>query len=172
MKGVHPAFILAVSASPRGFAFVVFVDATTPVDWGVKEIRGSQKNPRCLYEVKKLMRQYRPTALVFEETGKGSRRGPRIRAFYRALAELAKREQVRGVRYTGAQVRATFAADGARTRPEIAKVIAARIPAFARYLPLPRKIWMSESRWQSLFDAAAIGSAYYAAIDRKGRSLP
>ena len=162
MRRVHARFILAVSASPRGFAFVVFAGSDQPFDWGVKEIRGNQKNARCLLAIKKLIRQYRPEAVVIEDTRAGSRRGPRIRALYRGIADVAGREQVKVVQYTKAQVRAAFAAENVRTRPEIAQAVAARIPAFAPKLPPLRKIWMSEDPRQSLFDAAALGAVFYA----------
>ena len=161
MTRAHSAFVLAVSASPRGFSFVVFQGPEHPFDWGVKEIRGSQKNALTLLGIKKLMRQYRPEALVIEETGPGSRRGARIRVLYRLLVKIAHREQITVVRYTRAQVLATFEAEKAWTRPEIAKAIATRIPAFALRLPPLRKIWMSEDPRQSLFDAAALGITFY-----------
>ena len=161
MKGVHARFILAVSASPRGFAFVVFTGPDQPFDWGVREIRGSQKNARCLSAIRKLIREYRPEAVVVEETRAGSRRGPRIRTLYRAVVELAGREQVKVVQYTKAQVRAVLAKEKARTRPEIAQAVAMRIPAFAPKLPPVRKIWMSEDPRQTLFDAAALGVRFY-----------
>jgi hypothetical protein len=102
-------FVLAVSASPRGFAFVLFQGPTTPFDWGVKEFRGPHKSALTLLAIKKLMREYRPERVVLEETGKGSRRGPRIRALYRDVIALAGREQVPVARFTKEQVRAAFA---------------------------------------------------------------
>jgi hypothetical protein len=161
MSRVHRQFILAVSASPRGFAFVVFSGPDQPFDWGVREIRGNQKNARCLLAIKKLLRRSRPEALVIEETRGASRRGPRIRALYGKITEVAAREQTRVVRYTKDQVRAAFAAEHAKTRPDIAQAVAKRIPAFAPKLPPLRKIWMSEDPRQSLFDAAAFGVVFY-----------
>ena len=152
--------VLAVATSPRGFAFVLFHDPTAPLDWGIKTIPGEQKNPRCLLAIKKLLRLYHPSVIVLEETGKDSRRGPRLRALNRDIAELATREKVKVIRLTTAKVRATFAPANARTKAEIAKVIAGKIPAFAPKLPPPRKIWMSEDPRQSLFDAVALGMTY------------
>jgi hypothetical protein len=154
-------FVLAVSASPRGFAFVVFHGPTTPFDWGVKEFRGKHKSALTLLAIKKLIREYRPERLVIEEAGKGSRRGVRIRALYRDLNVLARREQIPVSRLTNEQVLATFANENARTRPEIAQAIAARLPVFAPKLPPERKIWMSEDPRQSLFDAAALGITFF-----------
>jgi hypothetical protein len=162
MKHEQTPFILAVSPSPRGFAFVIFQGGERPFDWSVKEIRGSEKNIRSLAAIAKLLDQYHPEAVVIEETRRGSRRGFRIRSLLKEVATRAEREGIVVGRYTKAQVRATFAAENARTRPAIAQTIAARIPAFAPRLPRLQKIWMSEDPRQSLFDAAALGLTYYA----------
>lgn len=157
-------FVLAVSPSPRGFAFVLFQGPLQPFDWGVKDIRGNQKNPLTLLAVKKLIRRYRPETLVLETTEAGdTRRGPRIRALLPLVVRLAEKEGVAVKCYSRREIRKAFEGDNARTRPEIAKVIAAKIPAFAPKLPPLRKIWMSEDPRQSLFDAAALGVAWYAA---------
>ncbi len=165
-------FVLAVSASPRGFAFVLFRGENDPFDWGLKDIRGNQKNARCVGEIKRLIRRYHPEQIIVEDTAKGSRRGPRIRALYRAVAVLAEREQVEFQRISRAEVHKAFAFEHARTRPEIARVIAAKIPALALRLPPLRKIWMSEDPRQSLFDAAALGAVRYASLTRTKAGTP
>src|SRR5947208_2519558 len=157
MRHERKPFILAISPSPRGFAFVLFQGVDRPFDWGMKEIRGSDKNIRSVAAISKLIEQYHPEAIVIEETQRGSRRGFRIRSLLRAITARAKRDGISVVRYTKSEVRATFATEHARTRPAIAKAIASRIPAFAPRLPQPQKIWMSEDPRQSLFDAAALG---------------
>lgn len=155
--------VLAISASPRGFAFVLFVGRATPFDWGIKETRGKHKNARAYLAIKKIIQKYNPATIVIEETDpKESRRGARIRALYRSIGWLAERGRRSVVRYSRAQVRETFAAEAARTRPEIARAVAGRIPAFRPRLPPERKIWMSEDPRQSLFDAAALGITYHA----------
>jgi len=165
---VHAPFILAVSPSPRGFAFVLFEGPTTPFDWGIKDIRGGDKNPECLAAITKLVTDYHPSALVIEDAdAKGARRGERIRLL---LAEVAKQTTADGiavVRYSRTQVRRTFAAEGVHTRPEIAKAVASRIALFATRLPPFRKIWMSEDPRQSLFDAAALGLTFFARAEGK-----
>lgn len=70
-------------------------------------------------------------------------------------------ERVPLTHYTKVKVQAAFAAENAKTRPEIARAIAARLPVFAPKLPPLRKIWMSEDPRQSLFDAAALGMTYF-----------
>jgi hypothetical protein len=51
---------------------------------------------------------------------------------------------------------------------EIATVLAQRFPALAPKLPPKRKIWQSEDYRMSVFDAAALGVAYFA---RHGKGL-
>jgi Holliday junction resolvasome RuvABC endonuclease subunit len=167
-RAAYAPFILAISPSARGFAFVLFEGPTTPFDWGIKDIRGNDKNAESLAAITKLIRDYRPSALVIEEAdARESRRGDRIRTLLRTVAEMAEAEGITVVRYTRAQVRRTFGTEGARTKPEIAKAVAAQIPALATRLPPLRKIWMSEDRRQSLFDAAALGFTFFARAQRK-----
>jgi hypothetical protein len=171
-RAIHSPFILAVSPSPRGFAFVLFEGPTTPFDWGIKEMRGDDKNARTLAAITKLIREYHPAALVIEQhEGEASRRGKRIRALLSTLAEVAAIEQLTVVRYTRFDVRRTFKGEQAQTKPDIAKAVAARIDAFATRLPPIRKIWMSEHPRQSLFDAAALGLTFFARAQGKRRPI-
>lgn len=157
------AFVLAVYATARGFAFVLFEGPENPIDWGAKELRGRRKNNRTLDEVEKLIDRYRPDALVIEDISeKGSRRSSRIRRLYRALGHLAATEYVDLYRYSRNVVRGTFAPTGAVTKVEIAEAIARQIPALGHRLPRERKIWMSEDPRQSLFDAAALALTHFA----------
>lgn len=171
MKYRSTAFVLAISPSPRGFAFVLFQGPSSPFDWGVKEVRGGEKNARTVAAIKKLIDGYRPETLVIEEP-EGSRRGPRIRVLHRSIIQLASTEKITLVRYTRLQIRKTFASENARSKSEIAKAIATRIPAFAPRVPPARKIWMSEDPRQSLFDAAALAITHYASSPRAERDAP
>jgi hypothetical protein len=105
--------------------------------------------------------EYQPTTIVIEDVRGRTRRGIRNQALLRLVASLAVKKKIKVVRYTKAQVREVFASDHPSTRPEMAKAIAKRIPAFAPKLPPLRKIWQSEDPRQSLFDAAALGLRFY-----------
>lgn len=155
--------ILAVYPFSRGFAFVLFEGPESPFDWGVKEIKEKHKNVKTLDEIKKLIDQYRPEAIIIEETGeKGSRRSSRIRKLYRMLVHLSVTEYVDLYRYPDSAVKKYFASIGAHHKYEIAKAIANLIPAFAHRMPRIRKAWMGADPRQGLFDAAALGLVYYA----------
>lgn len=155
--------VLSVYPTSRGYAFVLFEGPQSPHDWGVKEIRKKSKNEQTLKSIHALIERYRPDYLIIEDhTEHGSRRSSRIRRLYRMLMHLAETEQVELFRYSRRAVRTCFEPVGARTKYEIAQAIARQIPAFAHRLPPLRKIWMSEDPRQSLFDAAALGIAFYA----------
>lgn len=159
----HPSFVLTIYPTSHGFAFVLFEGPDAPFDWGVKGIRGKRKNAKTVDEVKTLIERYHPEALVIEHTGTGKvRRAARIKRLYRMLRHVADVEQVDVHRIARIDIRACFAPVGAVTKYEIAKAIATEIPAFAHRLPRVRRLWMSEDPRQSLFDAAALGLAFYA----------
>ena len=155
--------VLAVYPFARGFAYVLFEGPDAPFDWGVKEIRVREKNAKTIEELKKIIDRYRPEVLVVEDTGgKAPRRSERIRKLYRLLSHLAAAEYLDFHRFSRGEVRKLFAHVGAATKYEIAKVIATQLPAFAHLLPRVRKPWMNADPRQSLFDAAALGFAYFA----------
>ena len=154
--------VLSIYPFSRGFAFVLFEGPESPFDWGVKEIKEKHKNTKTLDAIKRLIDRYRPEVLVIEDTiGKETRRTSRIRKLYRMLVHLAATEYVELRRITKTEVKACFLSVGASTKYEIAKAIATQIPAFVHRMPPIRKPWMSEDPRQSLFDAAALGIAYF-----------
>lgn len=162
MTPVPNRFILAVYPTCQGFAFVLFEGPLSPFDWGVKDIRETQKNVATLDAIRRLVGKYQPEAVVIEDTSHGSRRTTRIRRLYQMLGHLADTEGIPLFRYSRGDIRNCFASVGAKTKYEIAKAIASEIPCFTHRLPPIRRIWMSEDPRQSLFDAAALGITHYA----------
>lgn len=161
MQTIDQPLVLAIAPSTRGFGFVLFFDPIDPIDWGIKDERGAQKNVRCLAAIKKLIRQYQPDVVVTDTYDRAeTRRGPRIRSLLRDIERIARPEGATVVTYTRAEVQRTFDTTHQLPRSEIARRIALQVPAFAMKLPPPRRIWMSEDPRQSLFDAAALGMTY------------
>jgi len=168
MTGGPPqSLVLALYPFYRGFAFVFFEGPDNPFEWGVKGVKGNHKNSRTLEAIKSLIDRYRPEVLVIEDTADGGwRRTSRIRKLYRMLAHVAVTEYIELWRCSKPDVKECFTLVGASTKFEIAKAIAAQIPAFAHRIPRFRKPWMSEDSRQSLFDAAALGLTYYSRHQR------
>jgi hypothetical protein len=149
--------VLAIYPTTRGFGFVLMTSPLSPVDWGTKEVRGGNKNAQCLAKVAALINAHQPDVIVLEDaTAPGSRRALRIRRLSRAISSLAEDQAIDVHNYSRGAMHECFDRFGARTRYEIAMAIAKRIAAFERFLPPPRKLWMSEDVRMSIFNAAAL----------------
>jgi hypothetical protein len=154
--------VLSIYPNTRGFAFVLFQSALSPFDWGVKEMRGRRKHSRCLAKIVTLLDRYHPDILVLQDTSpNGTRRVRWVTNLNAAIAELAKGREMLVYLYSREDVRGAFGYLGAVNKQIIAEVIAKHIPAFERYVPPPRKPWMSEDARMGLFDAAALGLVFF-----------
>jgi hypothetical protein len=163
-----PQLVLSLYPSSRGYAFMFFEGPHDPFDWGVKEIRKSRKNEATLKEIHALVGSCRPDRILIEDYAEpGSRRALRIKRLYQMIVDLAKKEGIEVSRVSHDAILACFAPEGAKTKREIALAVAQQIPALEHRMPRPRQIWMSEDPRQSLFDAAALGMAFYAGTNRR-----
>ncbi|MGE0356503.1 MAG: hypothetical protein AB7P08_06250 [Burkholderiales bacterium] len=154
--------VLAIYATSRGFAFVLLEGPESPFDWGVREIDNPSRNQKCLGAIAELIDRNQPAHIVLEDTADPlSRRNLRVQHLYRSVEALANRNFVDVHRVSKQAIRDCFAGVGAVTKHEIAQAIALRIPAFAIRIPPVRKPWMSQDSRQSLFDAVALGLAYF-----------
>ena len=71
--------VFAIYLQARGFAFVLFEGWLAPVDWGVYDPRGADKNARCLTRIASLLELHTPDVLVFQDMSeRGTLRAPRI----------------------------------------------------------------------------------------------
>jgi len=161
---VEPAgdLVLAIYPTTRGIAFALMKSPLAPIDWGIKSAHGRDKNAAFLRKVAGLLNANQPDVVVLEDpTSPRLRRSAGIGRLTRAIERLAE-DQVGDVRrYPRAAVQECFGQFGARTRYEVAVTIATRVPAFERFLPPPRKLWMSEDARMGIFRAAALALTYY-----------
>jgi hypothetical protein len=155
--------VLAVYPQTRGFAFALFEGWLTPVDWGIHEARGPEKNARCLTRINSLLELHMPNVVVLQDmmSDRGSRRAPRIQELNNRIAELADLRGMLVHKYQRAKVIDYFADLGASTKQKIAETIAKHVPALALYVPPPRKPWMSEDARIGIFEAAALAWMYF-----------
>ena len=157
--------VLSIYLTTRGLGFVLMDAPLSPVDWGTREVRGRNKNAICLAKVAALLEAHQPDVLVLEDLkGKETRRAMRIRRLSLAIVSLANDQAIALHRLSRREVKRCFARFGARTHFEIAMAIAKRIPAYERFLPPPRKLWMSENPRMSIFDAAALAITFFDSV--------
>jgi hypothetical protein len=156
------AVVLSVYLNTRGFAFVLFEGSLSPFDWGVKEVRGRGKHRRSLINIEALFGRYQPDILVLQDTSpSGTIRAPRIDHLNAAIATLAEAGGMPVYTYSREVVLNAFGYLGAANKQSIAEAIAKHLPVFERYVPPPRKPWMSEDARMGLFDAAALGLVFF-----------
>ena len=169
MRSTHPRdlpreLVLAVVPNTRGVAFVYFEGPLSPIDWGMKEVRGPDKNGKGLAAIRGLVEQLQPDVLVLEDYGAARvRQTKRTARLQNLIASYAAAQAIEVARYARADIRATFAPSGAATRYQIAELIAGQVHAFSFRLPPVRKLWMSEDRRMALFDAAALAFTHFRA---------
>jgi hypothetical protein len=159
--------ILAIDLRGRSFGFAVFEGPSRLLDWGVKSFRrgvNAVKSPAS-DKFGTLMDDFSPDEVVLRKRdGDGHKRRCEMREAI--LREAAKR-RIPARQLSRSAVKNTFMGVN-RNKYTIAAALAKRLPELAPRLPAVPRIWMSEDYRMSVFDAAALGIAYFG----KGQSVP
>lgn len=158
--------VLALYPFTVGLAYTMFESPLSPLDWGIKDIRGARKAAKGFETAQKLIERLQPDVLVFLDLGGPQRRSAHVRRLQRLIEGHARSQALDVHRFTRQQIRSAFRPLGATSRYEIAQVIASKIHAFRNRLPPPRKIWKTEASRMGLFDAASLAMTFYAQLDR------
>lgn len=153
---------LAIVPSSRGFGYIVFENPDLPMDWGVKQVR-LNKMRHSLLKARVLMHILQPSVLVVEDVHHASsRRSKRVKVLIDKLAQLAEDRGVAVVRHSRCEMLTVFERKGARTKDDIAAVVAKMVPELAPRLPPRRRIWESEHHSMAVFEAAAFALTHFA----------
>ena len=155
-------YVFALFPSTRGVAYVLFDSPLSIVDWGHYSIKGDSKNLKCTETVERLIERYVPDVVVLEDASKRAHpRGVRIGLLNQAFVTLAGVRGIDVVRFSSREIRKKFQSVGASTKNEQAKLIASMLPALSHKVPPKRKPWVAEDPRMALFEAAALGLAYF-----------
>jgi hypothetical protein len=104
-----------------------------------------------------------PAVLVVEDANdESSRRSKRVRRLIDMVAAQAQERGIVVARYSRAELLAVFAKAGARTKDDIAAVVARVVPDLAPRLPPRRRIWESQHHSMAIFEAAALAHTHFA----------
>jgi Holliday junction resolvasome RuvABC endonuclease subunit len=150
--------VLGIAPSAYGCGFAVMEGKNTLVDWGVKSVKGGDKNARCLSNIGNLIALYRPKVIAIEDTrSKGARRSARIRALIDEIVILAKDEKIKVKRFSRKQVNLDFLSNEQGTKYALADYLAVRFPnELALHLPPKPRLWTSDDCRMDIFDAVAL----------------
>jgi hypothetical protein len=152
--------IIALDIRPRSFGFAIFEGPNELLDFGAKSFRGGENTVQVPPREKlaDLLDDFKPDAAV--QADHASQRSNRTSIITNALEqELAKR-QISAISIARVAVRKVFAGHD-RNKHEIGSALAQQFPALASKLPPKRRCWESEDYRMSIFDAAALGVAYF-----------
>ena len=156
--------VLALDVRPRSFGYVLFEGPERLLDWGARSFRKGVNAVRIPLgeKIEALVDECDPTVVVAKEAQmrKKINSGQR-RKMLDVIVGKARHGGI-PVRVLGrSAVRATFAGSGLQTKHQVASALAQRFAELAPILPPKRKPWQSEDYRTSIFDAAALGAAYF-----------
>src|SRR5437879_2559940 len=160
----NPKRVLAVAVRPRSFGYVVFEGPSLLLDWGVQSFRHGRNAVRIPLATKiaALLEDFEPAVVVAKEP---PCRKKVNRARTRKVLELVRHKaSLRGIRTRVFKRRSAsklFGGGERLTKYKIATALAERFAELATVLPPKRKPWESEDYQMSIFDAAALGVAYF-----------
>jgi hypothetical protein len=157
MKSITLKRVFALDLRLRSFGFVVFEGPDQLLDWGVRSFRQGVNAVKIPMGVKlqSLLNRYRPQLVVLKVPTRA-----KLSKKVHAVEALAKSQRISVRLVSGAFVRGAFPGNN-KNKDQIAAVIAPRYPDLLPRLGPKRKAWQAEKYSMSVFDAAAIGFAYF-----------
>jgi len=152
--------VIALDVHPRSFGFVVFEGPNDMLDWGIRSFRpgvNAVKVPAAK-KLLALLDEFRPSAVVIRErlTSRTAKRTKMLSTIERQAR--SRRIPVRFI--SRRDVNRTFVGFDSN-KYEVASALARQFPDLASRLPPKRKCWQSEDYRMGIFDAAAVGVAYF-----------
>ena len=161
---IYDPRILAIDLRPRRFGYALFEGPRLLLDWGISSYPsmvegGAEVAARRLQA---LLRMSSPSAIVvkterWERAAASSSTRALTVAISREVSERSLPIRLIGQR----ELRGTFLNLQCETKYEIAAVLARIFPELLWKVPPKRQIWQTEHPRMAMFDAIALGLAYW-----------
>lgn len=143
-----PCRVLALAASSGRIGYICLQNSEI-ISWGMS--RKASRNPALAVEQAKIwIDKFKPDVVVTEKLEKGCRKGVNTKALIEAVNVVAANENLFDVSVTRPR---SF-----KNKYEEAAALAERFPVLQPWVP-QRKIWDSEPRHTTLFEALALALA-------------
>jgi hypothetical protein len=149
--------IIALDVHPRSFGFVVFEGPNRLLDWGIRSFRrgvNAVKVPAAK-KLLALLDEFTPSAVVIRKPDR--RRNTKM---LKTIENQARSRNIPVRFISPGDVNRAFVGFESN-KYEVAAVLARQFPALASRLPPKRKFYESEDYRIGIFDAAAVGVAYF-----------
>ena len=162
--------ILAIALRSRRFAYAVFERSDRLLDWGMVfyPLNNTKQRAAASKRIASLLTLFAPSEVVVGKTRllntrKSSGVGPILRSFRReASSRLIPMRLMKRI-----EVKKVFRLFRAKSKYEIASMLAEVFPELLPRLPAKRRIWESEHPRMAMFDAIALGFAYWQRYDTR-----
>jgi hypothetical protein len=161
---IYDPRILAIDLRHRRFGYAVFEGHRTLHDSGVRVYRavGEEEAEMASKRLTVLLQSFAPATIVIKkERWDRAQTSPHIRSLVEVVARVASKQSVSISLIRHDDVRQTFRIMGCETRDEIAAVLARIFPELHWKIPPKRRPWQSEHPRMTMFDAVALGLAYW-----------
>jgi hypothetical protein len=161
---IYDPVLLAIDLRHRRFGYAAFQGHRTLLEWGQRYYPAIGDAERAIAQTRlsKLMDVVAPDLiLIKQERWDRAYHDRHLANPLKALRSEATRRTVPIRLIREETVRTTFGKFGCHTKPEIAATLASFFPELLSSIPPPRKAWQTEHSRMSVFDAVALGVAYW-----------
>ena len=146
--------VLALEIRSQRIGYVLFEDPKRLLDWGV--MYDTKKPAKVIRKIRRLCRIFKPHIICYEK--KKNMAGP-CRSLVQLMYENSK--DINISMHCLPHERFGKKTNTGRNKYERAQILASSFPEIAEHLPPVRKPWDKEPVKILVFDAAAVGIAYF-----------
>jgi hypothetical protein len=147
--------VLAFDVRPRRFGFVAFEGPNRLLDWGIHSFFSGPSGLPADKKVLTLINDFSPSVIVVRE-----RQGQSDAKVLETLRQQAKERNIALSFISQKAIMKAFAG-AEKNKHEVASALAQQFSILMSKLPRRQKCWQSEDYRMSIFDAAAVGVAYF-----------
>jgi hypothetical protein len=161
---MHDKRILAIALRSRRLGFAVFEGPKRLLDWGMVfyPLNNVAQHAAASKRVATLLTLFAPSVIAVRRTRSlNVRIGSGVRPILRLIRREASSRLIPVRLMRAAAVRKVFGQPRTKSKHEIAAMITQMYPELLWKLPPKRKIWESEHPIMTMFDAVALGFAYW-----------
>lgn len=153
--------VYAIYPNANGFGFVYMENARKLLDYGAVRINPIS-NRKVLEKIKQSLDYFRPSIVILlDPEGKSSRTGSRVKELIKKIVALAAELNLPVVQYSRDQIKDVFEQFGANTKYGISQVLLKEFTELQNKSPKERKLWASEDRNMTIFDALALALTWF-----------
>ena len=155
--------ILAIALRSRRFAYAVFERSDRLLDWGMVfyPLNNTKQRAAASKRIASLLTLFAPSEVVVGKTHLlNIHKGSGVRPILRSIRRETSSRLIPVRLMNRIEMKKAFCLFRAKSKHEIASMLAEVFPELLPRLPAKRRIWESEHPRMAMFDAIALGFAY------------